>query len=272
MCCHGSSALCVAMGIQLGVLSCCVRHRKGEWSQRKPTRPGWEMGSMSVWEKRVASVFVYCPSMWCHLFPGQAECVWKLLWCSLWLCYGSHIPRARRHGHNDHIHPTPALIINMLCQKWWILRLLEMCCSGKEVVVDAYQCIKISLWWICGVSVRMALQHYCPSNWSNMVATALHTSKMDSHVRWWRQWWWWTWDKEVLSWGCVIPMFVAPLCPMYAIEKIYISCGCGCCYSCRTRCVFGHMCLLRSWGEPIWVCTVRTQGVPLAQKVAKTKK
>lgn len=49
-------------------------------------------------------------------------------------------------------------------------------------------------------------------------------NKVDSHDRWWR---WWTWNKEVLSWGCV-PVFVAPLCPMYATQLVYISCGCGC--------------------------------------------
>lgn len=40
----------------------------------------------------------------------------------------------------------------------------EMCCTGKEVVVDAYQSINISLWWICEVSVRMVLEYFCPSN------------------------------------------------------------------------------------------------------------
>ncbi len=81
--------LCVAVDIQLVVLSWCVRHRKVETS------------GVSIWE-RVASFFVYCPSMWYHLFPGWAECVWKLLCCSLWLCYGRLIPRARRRGRNNH--------------------------------------------------------------------------------------------------------------------------------------------------------------------------
>lgn len=54
-------------------------------------------------EKENVLIFVYCPSMWYHLFPGQAECVWKLLCCSLWLCYGRRIPRARRHSRNDHM-------------------------------------------------------------------------------------------------------------------------------------------------------------------------
>lgn len=40
----------------------------------------------------------------------------------------------------------------------------EMCFTGKEVVVDAYQSINISLWWICEVSVRMVLEYFCPSN------------------------------------------------------------------------------------------------------------
>ena len=38
----------------------------------------------------------------------------------------------------------------------------EMCCTGKEVVVDAYQAISLS--WICEVSVRVALKYFCPSN------------------------------------------------------------------------------------------------------------
>lgn len=40
----------------------------------------------------------------------------------------------------------------------------EMCCTGKEVVVDAYQSINIGLWWICEVSVRVALEYFCPLN------------------------------------------------------------------------------------------------------------
>lgn len=54
---------------------------------------------------------------------------------------------------------TPACIINVLCQKWRLLggSADEMCCTGKEVAVDAYQPIDISLWWICEVSVRVAL-------------------------------------------------------------------------------------------------------------------
>lgn len=40
----------------------------------------------------------------------------------------------------------------------------EMCCTGKEVVVDAYQSSNISLWWICEVSVRVAFEYFCPSN------------------------------------------------------------------------------------------------------------
>lgn len=108
--------------------------------------------------------------MWYRLFPGRAECVWKLLCCSLWLCYGRHIPRARRHGHNDHTpdsRPHHQCVVSKVVTPQGSAD--EMCCTGKEVVVvvvDAYQSINISLWWICEVSVRVALKYFCPSNWN----------------------------------------------------------------------------------------------------------
>lgn len=146
--------LCVAVDIQLVVLSCCVRHRKVETS------------GISTWERN-GLFFVYCPSMWYHLFPGWAECVWKLLCCSLWLCCGRHIPRARRRGHNDHTpdsRPHHQCVVSKVVTPQGSAD--EMCCTGKEVVVDAYQSINVSLWWICEVSVRVALPYFCPSNWN----------------------------------------------------------------------------------------------------------
>lgn len=62
-------------------------------------------------------------------------------------------------------HLTPALIINVWCQSGNSLGSADdMCCTGKVAVVDAYQSINISLLWICGVSVRMAFEYFCPSN------------------------------------------------------------------------------------------------------------
>lgn len=59
-------------------------------------------------------LFCLCPSMWCRLFPGQAECVWKLLCWSLWLCYAGTF-----QGLGGVVavtaRLTPALIINVLC-------------------------------------------------------------------------------------------------------------------------------------------------------------
>lgn len=93
--------------------------------------------------------------------------VWKLLCCSLWLCYGRHIPRARRRGHNDHTpdsRPHHQCVVSKVVTPQGSAD--DMCCTGKEVVVDAYQCINISLWWICEVSVRVALEYFCPLNWN----------------------------------------------------------------------------------------------------------
>lgn len=137
--------------------------------------------------ERMASFFVYCPSMWCHLFPGRADCVWKLLCCSLWLCYGRHIPRARRRGRKDHTpdsRPHHQCVVSKVVTPQGSAD--EMCCTGKEVVVvDAYQSIKISLWWICEVSVRVALGVFLSLKlkWWLLSTTK---NKMDSHVRWWR--------------------------------------------------------------------------------------
>lgn len=122
----------------------------------------------SICRNRMASFFfLNCPSVLYHLFSGRADYVWKLFCCSLWLYYCRHIPRARRRGHNDltlDYHPHHQCVVS----KMGIPRgsADDMCCTGKEVVVDAYQCIKISLWWICEVFVRMALEYFCPPNWN----------------------------------------------------------------------------------------------------------
>lgn len=72
----------------------------------------------------------------------------KLLCGPLWLCYGRLIPRATTRDSRPHHQciVTP--------------QALQMCCTGKEVVVDA--CQSISLWWICEVSV--CLEYFCHSN------------------------------------------------------------------------------------------------------------
>lgn len=140
--------LCVAVDIQLVVLSCFVRHRKVQTS------------SISIWE-REWPLFCLLPQCVVSSVPS----VWKLLCCSLWLCYGRHIPRARRLGHNDHTpdsRPHHQCVVSKGVTPQGSAD--DMCC--KEVVVDAYQCINISLWWICEVSVRVALEYFCPLNWN----------------------------------------------------------------------------------------------------------
>lgn len=81
----------------------------------------------------------------------------------LWLCYGRHIPRARRRGRNDHTpdsRPHQQCVVSKVVAPRGFAD--EMYCTGKEVLVDVYQ--SISLWWICEVSVRVALEYFCPSN------------------------------------------------------------------------------------------------------------
>lgn len=148
-----ATQLCVALDVQLVVLSCCVRHRK------VATR------SMSVWE-RVAS-FCLLPQYVVSSVPWSGwVCLKTPLLLPVVVLWQAHPKSKEVWPQWPHTWLPPS---SSMCG----VRVVtpqgsadEMCCTGKEVVVDAYQSIKVSLWGICEVSVRVALEYFCPSNWN----------------------------------------------------------------------------------------------------------
>ena len=154
VCCRGYSARCVVADIQLVVLSCCVRHRMAETS------------GISIWERewRLFCLLPQVCDVICSLVRLSVSENSSVAPCG---CVMAGPSRGLRGVAETTTLMTPALIINVLCQKWRLLRALQMCCTGWEVVVDAYQTI-VSLWWICKVSVCVVLEYFCPSIWNGV--------------------------------------------------------------------------------------------------------
>lgn len=126
--------LCVAVDIQLVVLSCFVGPRKVETS------------SISICEREWPLFLLTAPvcGIICSLVGLSVSENSSVAPCGL--CYGRHIPRARRRGHNDHTpdsRPHHQCVVSKVVAPQGSAD--DMCCTGKELVADAYQCINVSL-------------------------------------------------------------------------------------------------------------------------------
>lgn len=108
--------------------------------------------------------------MWYRLFPGRAECVWKLLSCGCVMAGTSQgLGGVAANDHTPDSRPSSSMCCvksggsSGLC-RWDVLYWFLKKKRKKKVVVDAYQSSNVSLWWICEVSVRVAFKYFCPSN------------------------------------------------------------------------------------------------------------
>lgn len=78
-------------------------------------------------EKENGLFFVYCPSVWYHLFPVCENS--SVAPCG---CVMAGTSQGLGGVATMTTHLTPALIINVLCQKGWLLRALQMTCAVKR--------------------------------------------------------------------------------------------------------------------------------------------
>lgn len=143
--------LCVAVDIRL-VLSCCVRHRKVEKS------------CISTWEREWPLCLFTAPvyGVVCSLVEMSVSENSAVASCG---CVKAGTSQELGGVATTTTHLTPALIINVLCQKWWLLRALQMRCA--ELVKRWWQML-ITL-SVCGWYARCLIAwpwgDFCPSIW-----------------------------------------------------------------------------------------------------------